>query len=133
MDATLEVFLRGRVIFSSRGHWLYPLFELESFFENKSYDLSRVTVRDRVVGRGAAFLLTRLGIGALRAGVLSRRALDILDRAGTSYTWITLVEKISCRTEEELIRIDNPRVAYRILRERGARREGPASLSPAQW
>lgn len=116
MEPTLEVFFQERLIFSSRGRWLYPLFELERFLKDNYYNPAELTVRDRVVGRGAAFLLTRLGISSLQAGVLSRPAREVLDRAGIGYSWQSLVEKISCRTEEALLRVNNPENAYLILK-----------------
>jgi len=117
MKSTLEVFIQDRVIFSSREHWLYPLFELEEFLKNNRYTPAELSVRDKVVGRGAAFLLIRLGIRSLQAGVLSRAAREVLDRAGIEFSWRSLVEKISCRTEADLIRIDDPEEAYQLLRE----------------
>ena len=116
MEATLEVFWRERPVFSSRAHWLYPLFELERFLEDNLYNPAELTVRDKVVGRAAAFLLAKLKIGSLRAGVLSRPAREILGRAGIRCGWKVLVEKISCRTEVDLIRVDDPESAYLLLK-----------------
>ncbi len=102
----------------STGKWLHPLFELESFLRTRDIDASNGEIRDKVVGRGSAFLIVRLGIRKAHAGMLSLLGKDVLDRAGVACTWDVLVEQIQCRTESLLREVTDPEEAYRILAER---------------
>jgi hypothetical protein len=117
-DISLEFLLHGKVLFESAGKWLHPLFELEQFLAGRGIDVSRGEVHDKVVGRGSAFLIVRLGIGKVHAGMLSRLGKDVLDRAGVACTWDVLVEEIECSTESILRDVTDPDEAYRILAER---------------
>ncbi len=53
-QVSLEFMLDGRVLFTSGGKWLYPLFELEEFLRGRGIDACRGEIRDKVVGRGSA-------------------------------------------------------------------------------
>jgi zinc transport system ATP-binding protein len=118
---TLRVLRDGMVIFTSGGRWLHPLFELERFLRERGEDGSGCEVRDKVVGRGSAFLLVRLGVRAAHAELLSRLGRDVLERAGVAATWDTLVERIQCATESLLERETDVEAAYALLAERAAR------------
>ena len=76
---TLRLYEGAEVIFASEKHWLHPLFDLEAFFADSGRDPSRARLVDRITGRAAAFLVVRLGIRELRTGILSRRAIPVLD------------------------------------------------------
>ena len=117
-DPSLQLLIDGRVVFSSTGTWLHPLFELERFLAAHPTDVSGGEIRDKVVGRGSAFLIVRLGIRQVHAGVLSRLGKDVLDQAGAACTWDTLVDEIQCRTESILRQVTDPEEAYPVLRER---------------
>jgi len=125
-DAALEFIIAGRTLFASSGRWLHPLFELERFLTERGIEGCRGEIRDKVIGRGAAFLLVRLGVQRAQAGLLSRLGKEVLDRAGVACTWETLVDQIACRTESILRGVTDPEQAYRILAERARayRREG---------
>lgn len=118
MDASLEFRVDGELVFSSAGRWLHPLFELEEFIASRGIDPSRGELRDKVVGRGSAFLIARLGIRRVHASLLSLLGREVFDRAGIGYTWDTLVKRVACATEGLLERVTNPEDAYSILRER---------------
>lgn len=124
-DNSLEFLIDGKVLFSSTGKWLHPLFELERFLESRECAVSTAEIRDKVIGRGSAFLIVRLGIRRAHAGMLSRLGKDVLDRAGVACTWEVFVEEIACRTEGILRAVTDPEEAYRILAER-ARKAIPA-------
>jgi Domain of unknown function (DUF1893) len=138
-ETTLELVLNGEVLFASKGKWLHPLFELEQFLKTRQVDLGRAQVRDKIVGRGSAFLMVRMGIRAVRAGVLSRMGKDVLDRAGVACGWETLVDKIQCRTEGLLRDTTDPEQAYLLLADlarkdrlpHGGESIGPSSAPPA--
>ena len=117
-DASLEFIVDGRVLFASAGKWLHPLFELEQFMKERRIDGSSGEIHDKIIGRGSAFLIVRLGVRRAHAGILSRLGKDVLDREGLACTWDTFVEEIECRTEGILSGVTDPEEAYLILAER---------------
>jgi zinc transport system ATP-binding protein len=120
MEPSLELSVAGRTVFSSTGRWLHPLFELSDFLDRTHIDVSAAELRDKVVGRGSAFLVVRLGIRRLHAALLSRLGKDVLDRAGVAVTWDTLVDRIACATESLLEDVTDADEAWRILSDRRA-------------
>jgi hypothetical protein len=120
MDASLELRVSGTVVFSSSGRWLHPLFELSEFLGRSHIDVASAELHDKVVGRGSAFLIARLGFRRVHAGMLSRLGKDVLDRVGAAVTWDTLVDRIACATETLLEGVTDVEEAYRILCERRA-------------
>jgi hypothetical protein len=118
---SLEFRVDGKVEFTSPGKWLHPLFDLERFLAGKGIDGSTGEIHDKVVGRGSAFLIVRLGVRRVHAGLLSWLGKDVLDRAGVTCTWDTLVDEIACQTESILREVTDPEEAYRILAERAKR------------
>jgi len=114
-EHTLELIDNGTVLFSSSGKWLHPLFDLERFLQSHRIDVARAEIHDKIVGRASAFLIVRLGIRTVRAGVLSRLGKDVLDRAGASTTWDTLIDMVQCRTEGLLRNVTDQEEAYRSL------------------
>ena len=124
---SLEFIIDGREVFTSSGKWLHPLFELEEYLGAQGIDASRGEVHDRIVGRASAFLITRLGIRKVHAGLLSRLGQEVFDREKVAYSWDTLVDEIECRTESLLRNVTDAEDAYPILLERAqaARRKAP--------
>ncbi len=117
---TLSVRLGETLLFESSGSWLHPLFELETFVREKGIDLSCAEARDKVIGKAAALLMVRLGIGRVHGRLVSSLALGVFDLAGTPISWEEQVPRIGCRTEDLLRDIDDPEVAYEILKERAS-------------
>jgi len=117
-DISLEFLIDSRVLFTSVGKWLHPLFELEQFVKAEGLDGRLGEIHDKVVGRGSAFLIVRLGVRTVHAGILSQRGKDVFDRAGVACTWDQLVDRIACSTEDILRDITDPEAAYGILAER---------------
>ena len=120
MEASLELRVGGEVVFTSSGKWLHPLFELSEFVGRSGIDAAGGELRDKVVGRGSAFLIVRLGIRRVHAVLLSRLGKDVLDRAGVALGWDTLVDRIACATEGLLEGVSDADEAYRILSARRA-------------
>jgi hypothetical protein len=120
MDSSLELSVGDRIVFASAGHWLHPLFELGDFLATPGIDPASAELRDKVVGRGSAFLIVRLGIRRVHAALLSRLGKQVLDRAGVALTWDTLVDRITCATEGLLEGVSDTDEAYRILSARRA-------------
>jgi zinc transport system ATP-binding protein len=118
---TIEVFENETRVFSSRGRWLHPLFDLESVIAADERDPQMLEVRDKIVGRAAALLLVYLRIGRVSAGVLSRPAREILVRFAVPFTFEKMVDRIDCRTESLLMDETDPERAYRLLKERAGR------------
>jgi len=131
MESSLELRINGEVAFSSNGKWLHPLFELEDFARSHDADLSAGELRDKVVGRGSAFLIIRLGIRRVHAVLMSRLGKQVLEQAGVALTWDALVDRIECATEGLLEGVIDVETAYRMLSERAraaAARKAPGGL-----
>jgi len=121
---TLEVYQGEALVFASDGKWLHPLFDLEGFLAEYDYDPHTLVAFDKIVGRAAALLWTRLGIGYLRAGILSEPGRAALERHGVVHEYGTLVDRIACQTEKILSDEFDPERAYAILKERAEASKG---------
>jgi len=126
-DISLEFLIDDQVLFSSTGKWLHPLFELEQFLKTREMNASQGEIRDKVVGRGSAFLMVRLGVRKAHAGLLSRLGKDVLERAGVALTWDSLIDEIQCSTESILREVTDPEEAYPLLAERARKARARAS------
>lgn len=119
--ASLRVLDGGRVVFSSWGRWLYPLFDLEEFLEQSSLSPARLHVEDKIIGRAAAFLIVRMGLHSVHGSTMSRLATGVLRAHSVAYSYATLVNRIECRTEGLLEGVDEVETAYSLVRERAGR------------
>jgi len=117
-----------RACFVSSGKWLYPLFELEDYFAAEGVPAGDLLLADKIVGKAAALLIVRLGIRDLRAGILSRLALPVLEAEGVRCRSESLVDRIECMTESILETINDPEEAYAILKQRAGRGKLDSSL-----
>jgi zinc transport system ATP-binding protein len=122
MEHTLEVFSGEALVFSSTGKWLYPLFELEDFLAATDYESAHLTVKDKIVGRASALLLVHFGVGYIIAGIMSHPGKEALEKHNIKYGYDSLVDRITCRTEEILADEYDPQRAYVILKERAGLR-----------
>ena len=118
---TLTVCRNGTLIFTSHGKWLYPLFELEAYLADHTFQRDTLILQDKIIGKAAALLIHRLGFRTVKAGILSRRGEVVLQRHGMSYTYEQLVERIQCQTEELLATVEDPEEAYRLVKIRAGR------------
>jgi len=89
-------------VFSDDGHWLHPLFALLDTLSERPVDVSEWRLCDKVIGRGAAVLIVKAGIRTAYGGLVSRRALPILEAHGVAVSWDELVDRIACMTEEAI-------------------------------
>ncbi len=121
MPHALSVYQDTQCIFHSDGSWLHPLFELETVIRDRKLDPGSLTVLDKIVGAGSAFLLAHLGIRRLHAGILSQRGEAVLQRFGISITWDMHVERIACATESLLDPAMPLDEAVSLLRQRALR------------
>jgi hypothetical protein len=116
MANTLEVYHNGVLVFSSKGRWLHPLFELETFLASGDLRPEELEIRDKVIGRAAAAMMVRLRLGRVHAGLLSRLGEDMLVRHGIPYGYDELVPRITCRTEDLSRDMQDPQVIYDLVR-----------------
>jgi zinc transport system ATP-binding protein len=124
LDWSLVVKYQGKEIFTSRGKWLYPLFELEDLFVEKDYPREELDVVEKVAGQAAAFLIARLGIKKCHIKLISEKAIPVFKRFGISFTYDEKVPLIQCRTEHILEADMSPDDAWQILRRRAGRVHG---------
>src|SRR2546427_11044748 len=93
---TLTVLQDGTPIFTSQGKWLHPLFELEDYLAEHSFQPENLILQDKIIGKAAALLIHRLGFRTVKAGVLSMLGEAVLHRYGIAYTYEHLVDRIHC-------------------------------------
>lgn len=120
-EPTLILFLDREIIFQSDQKWLHPLFSLELFLNSHPVNLSHAVIHDKVVGKAAAMLIVRLGIGQIHGKLMSKLACQFLSQRGVTHTYDELVDRIDCSTETILFEVDDTDVAYTILSERARR------------
>jgi hypothetical protein len=116
MECTLKVFHKEKRIMCSQGKWLYPLFELETILKKNKIISEDIYVHDKIVGRAAALMLMYLGVKHIHAEILSKPGLEILEIYDIDYDYESLVEKITCKTEEMLQHENNPQKAYEVIK-----------------
>jgi hypothetical protein len=119
----------GPPLYVSGGKWLHPLLGLLELLSPQGAESSpeeRATLlaagdlflRDRVIGRGAAFLILRAGIRHAWADLVSDGALEVFAAHGASLGAGELVPAIACRTESLLRGVDDSDAAWALLRQR---------------
>lgn len=119
--ATLIAYRDGIEFYRSERAWLYPLLDLEAALtagRAGGRARGRLTTYDKIVGRAGALLSARLGVEAIEAEVVSRRALDVLWSRGIEIKAALTVDQIDCATEELLARVDDPDEAHRMILRR---------------
>ena len=70
-DTSLCVYADENLIFSCKGKWLMPLFELETFLTTYTGSRDCLSAHDSAVGKAAAVLMIRLGIKRIHADLAS--------------------------------------------------------------
>lgn len=105
-EKTLCVYQDDTLIFSSKGKWLYPIFELEDFLSSYKGKQDCLQIHDTAIGKGAVVLLLRLGVKAIHGDLVSSLAKEYVESyiADTSqvvvFSYQKLVPKLLCATEE---------------------------------
>ena len=113
-------------LYVSGGKWLHPLFDLLDLIATESDEAATLTaagelfLRDRVIGRGAAFLILRAGIRDAWADVVSDGAIALFAAHGASLGGGERVASIDCQTESLLRAVDDADLAWALLRDRRA-------------
>jgi len=122
----LNLIVKGpdNFIFTDDGHWLHPLFALEDHLKSLDVDSSLLELRDKLIGRGAAVLICRMGIKKCHGSVVSRRGLSYLNKYSIECTYDTLVDRLDCQTELVLTDEMSSDDAYSELSRRAGRSPG---------
>jgi len=119
---SLELYQGEKLVFTSFGKWLHPLFEVESFLKESRLDPATLSLHDHVDGKAAAMLTVYLGINKVHSDLLSQGALEIFQRYCVVITYETLVPKIQCMTESIISEEMTPSVAYKVLYDRALKK-----------
>ena len=106
----------NETIFESAGKWLYPLFEVEDYLHAMSLNAEGLFLHDRIAGRAAASLISRMGFRQCFIDTISKPALDVFKRFNVDCEYNLLVEKIECRTEDLITSKMDIEEIYRMLR-----------------
>ncbi len=93
---------QDQIIFENDGKWLHPLFALEDFLSESAYEGKDLTLEDKLIGRGAAVLIARMGIKKCHGRVVSRKALPVLEKYRIEVSWDELIDTLACQTEQVL-------------------------------
>ena len=120
-EPTLIVLHEETPVFTSHSNWLYPLLELEAYLAEHPVQPERLVLQDKIIGKAAALLITRLGFCTVTAGILSRLGETVFHRYEIAYTYEQLVDRIHCQTEELLAQVEDPEEAYRLVKVRAGR------------
>lgn len=115
---SLELKFQDKIIFSSNGKWLYPLFDLEEFLKKEDYDLTKITLYDKIIGKASALMIARLGIRKVNGGIVSKPAEAAFKKWEIDYTIEESVNLIDCKTEKLLKDISDPEEVYQIIKKR---------------
>jgi hypothetical protein len=118
---SLIVFIADLVVFQSEGKWLFPLFDLEDYLMNHPVDMKNAHIHDKVVGKAAALLMVRLGVGQVHGVLMSDLASQVFETWEIPYSFDQRVERIDCQTEAILQEISDPEIAYKLLSHRAKR------------
>ena len=90
------VLCNDAVVLTDNRRGVRPLLDLLK----SNTDVSGFSVADKVVGKAAAFLYCLLNIRELYTPVISQPALEVLQNAGISVVYDTLVSAIQNRTKD---------------------------------
>lgn len=119
--ASLAIIEENKRISLHHGKGIGPLVDLIEEGE----DLSDCLLVDKVTGKAAALLCVLLKVKKLYTILLSEQAIPVLEKAGVSYQYGSLVPHIlnakkdgMCPMEQAVEDIDDPEEAYPILKER---------------
>lgn len=124
MDKSLILYSNDAEIYTSEGHWLHPLFEVEEFLASHSYDRSSLFLRDKIAGKAAAFLVVRLGIKRAHIVLVSKGALAVFLRFGIDVSYDECVDFIECKTEQLVSEKADVETVWQMLRRRAGRVSG---------
>ncbi len=91
------VVVKGDEVITSNLLGVKPLIS----FVNEGKDLTGYSAADKVVGRAAAFLYSKLNIKCVHAKLISESAFDVLESNGIEYSYEEVVPNILNRTMDD--------------------------------
>ena len=124
LEHSLILYHNNQQIFTSDEHWLYPLFEVETFLKQSAIPASELVLRDKIAGKAAAALIVRLGIRSVHIDLLSERAVPVFEQYGVKFTFDQMVDHIQCRTEDLITDKMSMEDTYLFLRKRAGKVQG---------
>lgn len=117
------VVICGKRVFTSKKRGVAPLLEL--YDELGGDGLKGGVAADKVVGKAAAMLYLLLGVKRIYAGVISRHALNALEKYGVEVSYDVLTDAVKnragdgyCPMESAVVDIDDPREGLSAIRKR---------------
>ena len=119
-STSLQIFNSNKLIFSSPGKWLHPLFEFGDFLKTYKGDVSDLSSHDSAIGKAAAVLSIRFGIKKIHANLISDIALNYINEKKKGGTNIEVhydkkIDKLKCMTEKEYEPITDEEEIYQRL------------------
>lgn len=138
-EKTLCVYENDTLIFSSKGKWLIPLFELEQFLQTYNGPRTVLCAHDTAVGKAAVVLMVRMGVTHIFAELGSSLAEEYvsflnaqLDADGGDnrvvspvfFSCRNRVPELLCATEDQLRPMTDSDEMYTILRQRAKMIQG---------
>jgi hypothetical protein len=115
---TLSVWQGESMIWKSKGHWLLPLFELESFIKDRHLDPATLSVHDTIQGKAAAALCLYLSIGNVSVDLISDGALSLYRTYGKNVSYLEKTERIKCVTESMITNDLSLQEIHAMLRQK---------------
>ena len=111
--------VKGDMIYASDRRGIAPLLELY----DRGEDWNGCVAADRIIGKAAALIYAKLGAAELFAAVLSRSAIDVLNRFDIRFSYGVLSDRIInrkgdgiCPMEQTVMDIDDPDEAIKALK-----------------
>lgn len=120
-DGHTCVICKDDALYISCEHGVKPLLD----WLNEGIAMQGFSAADQVVGRGAAFLYSLLGVREVYAVVISEEARTVLERSGIAVSWGSCVPRILnragtgfCPIETAVLGIDDAKEALDAIRAR---------------
>ena len=115
------VLVKGDKVYTSKKTGIAPMIE---FIDNKT-DLVGFSVADKIVGKAVALLFIYSQIKEVYAKTISKPAVEILEKHSIKVSYETLTDRIInrkgtglCPMEETILDVDDPAVAFPMLKNK---------------
>lgn len=102
-DYALVVVKDGEILFTCKDRGIKPMYRLVKEMKDKVKDAS---IADRVIGRGAALLSQHLKVKEVYANLMSKSAVEVLEREDIEYSFLEICDSIKNRDQSGLCPIE---------------------------
>ena len=102
-DFALVVVKDGEVLFTSNDRGIKPMYTLVREMKD---EVAGSSIADRVIGRGAALLSQYLKIKEVYSNLMSKSAIEVLEREEIQYSFLEICESIKNRDQTGLCPIE---------------------------